>query len=394
MAEKILTPEEYYKKVAKEDKETILDLSNPTPIEFIPSGSWVMNKIIGDGTMTSKPGGYPRGHITEIFGDESSGKTTFALSAIRQAQEMGMLGILLDFEQTFHQAYATKLGVSLDKKKFMVTQPSTFEQGARQIRDMLLMKPGIIVVDSVSAMTPRDFLEGAVDEAGRIGLQAQLMSAFMGYITKFLKDSNSCLLFTNQLRSIIKKNPQMDHGPDEETSGGRAMRFYSSVRIKLKKSTVEKINVTSNITGKADKEPIHVTIRATVVKNKIDKPYYSAPIYIRFGEGVDNISSVLDLAINTNVIKRSGAFYSFSQDDKQVVKVAGKEKMWQRLKEDEKLFGILRDSLVIKEDTKVKEEYANVDDSLETINEIDDVLGSVSANFIEKKKKKQQDEEV
>ena len=172
MAEKTMDINEYYKKICKEDKETIVNLKNRTPIEFIPTGSWVLNSLIGDGTMTGKPGGFPRGHFTEVFGDESSGKTTLLLSACRQAQELGGIAVLLDFEQTFHPDYASKIGVDLDPKKFIVHQPKHFQQGARQIKDLLALRPAIIVVDSVSAMIPKEFLEGQVDEAGRMGLQA------------------------------------------------------------------------------------------------------------------------------------------------------------------------------------------------------------------------------
>ena len=392
MPEKALTPEEFLKKVSKEDKEAIVDISGKKKLDLIPSGSWVIDTIIGDGSMTGKPGGFPRGHIVEIFGDESSGKTTLALTAISKAQEMGGLGILMDFEQTFMAQYAAKIGVDLDKKRFMPWQPMSFQQGARQIKDCLLMKPAIIVVDSVSAMLPRQFLEGSIDEAQRIGLQAQLMSAFLGYISKFLKASNTCLLFTNQLRSVIKKS-QYEGGPDEESSGGRALKFYSSLRLKLETSTVEKVAVTSRITGKEDKEPVNVKVKATVVKNKIDRPWFSAPIYIRFGEGIDNVRSIIELAVNIGTIKKTGAFFSFAQGEEILFKVQGIEQLWQMLSDDSKMFNKVQSSLVIKEDEKVKEEYKNVVQDIPP-DEIDDMLSNVADNFIQKseaKKKKKED---
>jgi len=390
MADKILTPEEFYKKVSKEDRENIINLKDRKPIEFIPTGSWVLNKLVGDGTMTDKPGGHPRGHITEVFGDESSGKTTFALAACKQAQDMGGIAVFIDFEATFHHLYAEKLGVDLDKTKFMLIQPKTFQEGAKWIKSAFTMKPLIIVVDSVAAMTPREVLEGAIDEGSRIGLQAQLMSAMLGHLSKFIKESNTCLLFTNQLRKVIKKS-QYETGPDEESSGGMALKFYSSVRWKLKKSTVEKINVKSPITGKADKEPVNVMIKATVVKNKIDKPWKSAPVYIRFGEGFDNILSIIELAVNTNVIKKSGAFFTFTQGSETLIKAQGKEQLWKALNENGELFTKLSNSLTIREDEQIKEEYADMDQNGD---EMDDLLSNVSTTFIEKqqiKKGKEKD---
>lgn len=382
MAKKALSRDEFFKKIIKEDKDTIVDLSRKESVDFIPTGSWVLNQIIGDGTMTGTPGGFPRGHMVEIFGDESSGKTTVGLSAIQQAQEMGGLGILMDFEQTFHQLYAEKLGVDLSKDKFIVTQPIHFQQGARQLENMLLMKPPIIVVDSVSAMLPKQILESDIDEATAVGLQARLMSQLLQRVSKLLQDSTTCLVFLNQLRSVIKKS-KYDGGPDEESSGGRALKYYSSVRVRLKKSKVEHIQTISRVTGKKEKEPINVTIKASVVKNKIDKPHYSGPIYIRFGEGFDNILSIVELAVNLGVIKKTGAYFSFES-----VKEQGKEAFRRALNENPKVFEKLQSSLVIKEDEQTKEEYKNISDDLP--DEVEDVYDSIAEDFINKQKEKKE----
>jgi recombination protein RecA len=250
------------------------------------------------------------------------------------------------------------------------------------------VKPQLIVVDSVSAMLPREMMEGAIDEAGGIGLQARLMSASLAYITKYLKDSNTCLLFINQLRSMIKKS-KYDQGPDEETSGGRALRYYASVRMKLKKGAVEKLKVTSRLTGKEGKEPINVTVNATVVKNKIDKPWMSAPIYIRFGEGFDNILSIVELGINTGIIKRNGALYTFEHQDG-TLKVAGKEQLRKALEEKDKIFDQLRSSITVREDAKAKEEYKGFNQSEASENDImEEILENTSASYLEKQKKKE-----
>jgi len=382
---KPLTQAEYFKLLHKEDQATIRDLQKEEIIDFIPTGSWVLDQIIGDGSMTGKPGGFPRGAIVEIIGDESSGKTTVALSAIRKAQEMGGFGCLLDFEQTFHKGYAKKIGLDLSPEKFILTEPAHFQQGARQIRDMLQLKPHIIVVDSVPAMLPKEYLEGAVDDIARIGLQAQLQSAFLRIITKFLKTSNVCLIYINQMRDVIKKS-KFQSGPNEESPGGRALKYYASVRLKLKVGRVEKIAVQSRITGKKDQDPVNITIKASVVKNKIDRPYFAAPIFIRFGEGIDNVRSIIELGMNIKVIKKTGAFYTFKHNDEILVKAQGKEQLWQSFTDNEKAFEKLQSSLVFKQDEKVKMEYQNDPDELP--DEMDDMLSNIAENFIEKQDKK------
>jgi len=399
MPEKGLTPEEFLKKLSKDDKNSIRDLNVKKKLDLIPTGSWILDSLIGDGTMTGKPGGFPRGQVCEVFGDESSGKTTLALSTVCKAQEAGGMAVLMDFEQSFHAPYAQSLGVNLNKSKFLVWEPMSFEEGARHIMDCLMMKPAIIVVDSVSAMLPRSVLEGKIDEATGIGLQARLMSKFLNHITKFLKTNNTLLLFTNQMRSVIKKS-KWDTGPDEESTGGRALRFYSVVRLKLKTSTVEKIDTISRLTGTKDKTPINVKIKATVVKNKIDKPWYSAPLYIRFGEGIDNIRSIIELAINTGVIKKTGAFYSFSQGEETLLKVQGQEQLWQALNDDSKLYNKVKSSLIIREDTKAKEMYKNVkqdvseDKQVNSPDEMDDMFKEVESNFLQKEAGKKPPEGV
>ncbi len=388
---KALTQAEFYKKLHKEDQATILDLTKEDVHDFVPTGSWVLDQIIGDGSMTGKPGGFPRGAITEIIGDESSGKTTVALSAIRKAQEMGGFGCLLDYEQTFHKGYAKKLGLDLDPNKLMVTQPDHFQQGARQIKDLLQLRPHVIVVDSVPAMLPKEFLEGNVDDAARIGLQAQLQSAFLRIITKYLKDSNVALIYINQMRDVIKTS-KFQSGPMEESPGGRALKYYASLRLKLKVGKIEKIYVQSRITGKKDKDPVNIQVKATVVKNKIDRPYFAAPIFIRFGEGIDNIRSIIELALNTRVIKLSGSIYSFKQNDEVIFKAVGKEQLWQTLNDNEKAFEKLRSSLVFKQDEGVKTEYGNDLDE-ELPDEMDDLLSNVAESFIEKQNKKKEGKE-
>jgi len=383
MKKKPLSRAEFFKDLIKEDKDTIVDASKMSAISFIPTGSWVLNQIIGDGTMTGSPGGYPRGHITEIFGDESAGKTTLGLLAIAEAQKAGGYGILMDFEHTFHPVYAEKLGVNLSEDCFMVSQPIHFQQGARQIEKMLLMRPEILVIDSVSAMTPKQLLESDAEEAVIVGVLARLVAGLMSRISKKLQTSDTSLIFLNQLRSVIKKS-KWDTGPDEESTGGRSLKYFSSIRIKLKTSKVEKIDIVSKVTGKKEKEPVNVLVKATVVKSKIDIPKRSGPVYIRFGEGVDNILSVIELAINLRVIKKNGSFFVFD-----TIKVQGKDNFRSAMNENPKIFEKLQNSLVIKEDEQAKEEYKDVDDDIPP-DEVDDFYDNIAEEFIDKELKKKE----
>jgi recombination protein RecA len=251
------------------------------------------------------------------------------------------------------------------------------------------MRPALIVVDSVSAMTPRQVLEGDIDEAGRIGLQAQLMSMFLGYITKDLQPAETCLMFLNQLRAVIKKS-KYEGGPDEESSGGNALRYYSSVRLKLKTGTVEKINAKSTITGKDEKKAVNVTVKVTAIKNKIDVPWKSGPMFIRFAEGIDNIQSLIELAVNRNIIKKSGAFFKFSIGDELVFSAQGNEQLREMLKNDNAMFNKLLKNITLKEDIEEKEESKeDVPDSLDT------ALENVATVYVEKvaRKKKAKEEE-
>ena len=389
MNEKAMSNEEFYKKLSREDKQAIVDLTVAKPIKIIPSSSWVINSIIGDGTGTGKAGGYPRGHVVEVFGDESAGKTTLGVCACRQVQELGGHAVFMDFEQTFHAKYAQSLGLSLDKKHFTLMRPDHFQHGSRLIRDALLMKPWLIVVDSVSAMTPKETLEGKIDEAGRIGLQAQLMSMFLSIITKKIPEAETCLMFLNQMRTVINTGGGWSGGgPKEESSGGFALRYYSSLRLKLTTIMTEKIATTSTITGKEEKKAVNVMVKVTAIKNKIDTPFLHGPIFIRFGEGIDNIASIVELAVNLNVIKKNGSFFTFKEGDKLLINCHGKEALRKQLKEDEALLKKVCGNLTVKED---EEEKAKPEENY--TDEMDAALENVSSSYIEKQKKKKKAKE-
>lgn len=359
-----MSPKEFLKKLSKEDKKALNDLSKPKNFDFIPSGSWVLNSIIGDGTNQQKPGGLPRGYLIEIFGNESSGKTTCALSACKQAQAISDSPVIfLDFERSFHHPYAEALGVDLNPERLMVFEPDHFEHGWSLIKDALIMEPPLIVCDSVTAMIPKQYLDGSVDESGRIGAHAALMSRMLNEMTKRIKETNTSFLMLNQIRAKINTSGGKNYGPSEDSTGGNALKFYASVRIKLKKGQAQTVTGKSIITGKSEKKAVNVIVYATAVKNRIDAPFKTGPLYIRFGKGFDNILSMIELATNTGVIKKKGAFYSFETGGKTLFNAQGKEKLREVLMNDAKIYSKLKDSLVVKEDSEAKELYQEESDA-------------------------------
>jgi recombination protein RecA len=341
---------EYYSKLSKEDKKSVKKLNEKRCIEFISTGSWVIDRLIGDGTGQSNNGGLPRGHIVEVFGDESCGKTTLGMSACAEAQRMGLVAVWQDYEKTFHEGYAKKLGIDLDKLIFQ--SPDNFEHGIKLLSDVLVTHPAIIVLDSVSAMIPASMLDISSDDPARIGEQARLMSRFLGQIGKYIPDLNTCLVFINQLRSVIKD--KYDTGPKEDTSGGRSIKYYSSVRIKMLKKEVDYVQNFSKITGEKEKTPNNIKIKVTIHKNKIDKPYYSGPVYIRFGDGFDNITSIIDLACTCNVIRKAGAFLRFDSGDSTLFNISGRENLREFLEKNQSILETLSSCVRLKVDEEAK----------------------------------------
>jgi len=309
---KKVNPSDISAKLSKEDREFLKDLSVKQKIDFIPSGSWVIDKLVGNGDGNSSNGGLPRGHVVEVYGNASCGKTTFAISACTEAQKLGLSVLWLDYERTFQRHYASSLGLKFDPSLWTFAEPDTFEDGARLIEKYLVSYPGIIVVDSIPAMMPKSSFEAGADEIQQIGLKARMLSNLLGgKLLKIIPRTNTCLFLINQLRSIIRTGGFVPPGaPTEESTGGNALKYYTSVRIKMQtgaKGWVERFN---KITGKNEKLPIDVKVKVVVEKNKIDRPFFSAPVYIRSGYGFDNISSIIDLAVDSGTIKSLDLFIS------------------------------------------------------------------------------------
>ena len=281
-----------------------------TDIEVIPTGCLSLDLALGIG-------GLPRGRMVEIYGPESSGKTTVALHAVAQAQKLGGVAAFVDAEHALDPVYAKKLGVNLDE--LYVSQPDTGEQ-ALDIVDALVRSSAvdIVVVDSVAALTPKAEIEGDMGDS-HVGLQARLMSQALRKLTAIVNKSKTCVVFINQLREKVG----VMFGNPEVTPGGKALKFYASVRIDVRKTDILK-----DTEGAAGNRT-----RAKVVKNKLAPPFRQAEFDIMYGEGISQEGCLIDLGVQYDVIKKSGAWFSYNDQ-----KVAnGREKMRQFLKDNPEL---------------------------------------------------------
>ena len=257
-------------------------------VDVIPSGSLLIDNILG-------VGGYPKGRIVEIYGPESSGKTTLALSAIAEAQKKGGRAAFVDAEHAIDPEYARALGVDIDE--LILSQPDSGEQ-ALEIVEMLAESGAfdIIVVDSVAALVPQAELDGVMSD-NQVGLQARLMSKAMRKIAGILNTHSCTVIFINQLREKVG----VIYGNPETTTGGRALKFYASVRIDIRRS--EAIKNGSDIVGN--------TVNVKIVKNKVAPPFKSCAIDIIFGKGISKQAEVLELGVEKGILKRAGAWYEY-----------------------------------------------------------------------------------
>jgi len=319
-----LTKEQIERKFGKGSLMRLGDAASLQVMDSIPTGSLALDAALGIG-------GVPRGRIVEIFGPESSGKTTLALQIIAEAQRAGGVAAFIDAEHALDPAYAARLGVDIED--ILISQPDTGEQ-ALEITDMLVRSGAldVIVIDSVAALVPRAELEGEMGDV-TVGLQARLMSQAMRKLAGSLNRSQTTCIFINQLREKVG----VMFGSPETTSGGRALKFYASIRIDIRR--IDSIKQGTELVGNR--------VRAKVVKNKVAPPFRQAEFDIMYGQGISKEGSLLDLGVEEGVVQKSGAWYTYGEERLGQGREAAKDFLAEHTDLRDAIEAVIRDHLAL-----------------------------------------------
>lgn len=338
-------------------KHADLDVVKPTfaTMPHIPSGSIVVNNLIGGSKAADGKGqvcpGFPRRRIVELYGAESCGKTTMALSAIVQCQKAGGVAVLLDFEHALHDGYARAVGVDFDPDKLLYLKPDTMEQGFKAIYLSLRAGADLVVVDSVASMVPKDELDKKIDDPERVGgISAPLtrnLKKLAIWLDKYPDRKTEpnklgmSVIFINQTRSKIQTGG--GHGSDEDqTPGGRALKFYSSIRLRMTRIKSEVIKKKNPVTQKEISIPYGNVTIVKIVKSKIDsKQGQEGLIFIRYGSGLDDIYSVIETGVSSRIVRKDGAYYQYGEARHQ-----GREKFRAFLRDNPKVLAELQSKVV------------------------------------------------
>lgn len=318
-------------------KGTIMKLGDKSVVEIdvIPSGSLTLDIALGIG-------GYPRGRVVEIYGPESSGKTTLAIHAIAEAQKKGGIAAFIDAEHAFDRTYAKALGV--DTENLLISQPDNGEQ-ALEIAENLIRSGAIdiLVIDSVAALTPRSEIEGEMGDS-KMGLQARLMSQALRKLTATIGRTGCCCIFINQLREKIG----VMFGNPETTTGGNALKFYASMRLDIRRSGSSLKDKEGNIVGNP--------VKVKVVKNKLAPPFRVAHFEIMFGEGVSRTGEIIDLAVEKDILQKSGSWFSYGDTKIAQGKVGAKQFLDDNPEVAEEIVAKIKMSFNIKANKETPEE--------------------------------------
>jgi len=310
-------------------KGTIMKLGDQPKweVSVIPSGSIALDAALGIG-------GYPRGRVIEIYGPESSGKTTLAIHAIAQAQKQGGIAAIIDAEHAFDRTYAKNLGVDLET--LLISQPDNGEQ-ALEIADNLIRSGAIdiIVIDSVAALTPKAEIEGEMGDS-KMGLQARLMSQALRKLTANISKTNTCCIFINQLRDKIG----IMFGNPETTTGGNALKFYASVRVDVRRTTQIKDG----------DEALGNRTKVKIVKNKMAPPFKKAEFDIVYGEGISRVGEIIDLGVEYDIIRKSGSWFSYGDSKLAQGREAVKQLLTDNIELCEEIEAKIREALANSQD--------------------------------------------